>query len=95
MIRLALALALALALTTPPAAAQRAPCGPTPQVHAWLAAQDLDRRATGISGGVIMEIWEGGGRFFVIATRADGLSCPLFRGEAWATHEPQPRGEPG
>jgi hypothetical protein len=68
-----------------PLSAQNMPCGPRDAVVQMLAAQDQTRRAIGLSGRAIMEVFAAsdGARWTITVTMADGRMCLLANGVAF------------
>jgi hypothetical protein len=79
-----IALAVSLA-TAVPLSAQPLQCGPRAAVLDMLAAQDQSRRAIGLSGRAVMELFAApdGGRWTITLTMPDGPMCLLANGVAF------------
>ncbi len=78
----ALALAACLAATTLPATAQTLQCGPRERVLERIAAQDQTRRAIGLAGQAVMELYADaeGAHWLITVTLPDGRMCLLANG---------------
>ncbi|MFU8898030.1 MAG: hypothetical protein ACNA7L_03970 [Roseinatronobacter sp.] len=68
-----------------PLSAQPLQCGPRAAVLDMLAAQDQSRRAIGLAGRAVMELFAApdGGRWTITLTMPDGPMCLLANGVAY------------
>lgn len=85
--KLCSAFALSLAMCAPPLSAQTPQCGPRDAVLDMLTAQDQTRRAIGLAGRAVMEVFaaKDGARWTITVTMPDGRMCLLANGVAFDT----------
>jgi len=91
--KLCSALALILATCAPPLTAQTLQCGSRDTVLDMLTAQEQTRRAIGLAGRAVMEVFADvdGARWTITVTMPDGRMCLLANGVAFDTlHEVLP-----
>jgi len=79
------ALALILATCAPPLSAQTLQCGARDTVLDMLTAQDQTRRAIGLAGRAVMEVFaaKDSARWTITLTMPDGRMCLLASGVAF------------
>ncbi|ATX66734.1 hypothetical protein [Roseinatronobacter bogoriensis] len=84
-----LSFALFLFAGTQPAFAKAMQCGPRDMVLNMLAAQDQTRRAIGLAGRMVMEVFAAADSadWTITVTLADGRMCMLATGTAFEAAE--------